>query len=836
MLDYAFTCPLPNGVHARPASALEETARPFTSTISITNQRTGQTANAKSVLGIVGLDIRLRDICAVSIDGIDERKAFDALTAFLETVFPHSDDELPQIEVPAGEVHLPPMLKLAGGIILSGTPVVPGIGEGPAVVVVRFEMPDSISRTGVSDAAAEVGRLDAAIDGLIRALELRLEQATGVEAAVLRAHRGVARDPEFKNHLHVQIRERDATAAGAIEAAEAHFTTMLLSSGSALLRERALDIRDVCAQLLHEVYGAAVAAAPVRLVTDAVCIADNLTPGQFLALDRRRLKGLVLAHGGTTSHTVILARSFGIPTLVGVNRLDAARLDGEDVIVDGDLGVLVIRVTEAARRYYDMERDRLHGRKFRLRRFIDAPAMTADGRRIEIGANIGTAEEAAPAFAAGAEGIGLFRTEMLFVDRDAPPSEEEQFDQYRQVLSEADERPVIIRTLDVGGDKPIPYLRLPKEDNPFLGYRAVRLYPEFDAIFRSQIAALVRASAFGRLKVMIPMVSQPEEARWVRAVVTEEQAKCAQAGVAFDKDVPIGAMMEVPSLAFALDQACRDLDFFSIGTNDLLQYFTAVDRANRKVAALYNPMQPAFLRLLKKIVDDARAARRWVGLCGEMGGQLRCLPLLIGLGLDEISMASPAIASAKAALASLSSAACATLLQEALACASASEVEQLVARFETARPAPLTDPDLVMVHGEARSKEEAIKKLVDRLYVTGRTDRPRDIEDAVWRREAVYSTGFGHGFAIPHCKTDAVRVNSLAVLKLQTPVEWGSLDGKPVSVLLLLAIRESNQATEHMKVLAALARKLMHDDFRERLLQEQDPETICTFLRDTLGA
>jgi fructose-specific PTS system IIA-like component len=836
MLDYAFTCPLPNGVHARPASALEETARPFASTISITNERTGQTANAKSVLGTVGLDIRLNDRCVVSVSGIDERKAFDALKAFLDIEFPHSDEELPPIEVPAGEVRLPPMLKQADAAILPGTPVVAGIAEGRAVVVGQIRMPETIARAGVSSVVAEVARLDAAIDRLTRALDARLEQATGVEAAVLKAHRSVARDPEFKEYLHAPIRERGATAAGAIEDGESHFTTMLLSSGSALLRERALDIRDVCAQLMREMYGEAATAPAVRLAADSICIADSLTPGQFLALDRRLLKGLVLAHGGTTSHTIILARSFGIPTLVGVNTIDTARLDGADVVVDADLGVLVSRVTEAVRRYYDMERERLRGRRQRLRHFVHEPATTADGRRVEVGANIGTAQEAAPAFAAGAEGIGLFRTEMLFVDRDEPPSEEEQFDQYRRVLGEADDRPVIIRTFDVGGDKPIPYLRLPREDNPFLGYRAVRLYQEFDALFRSQIAALVRASTFGRLKVMIPMVSRPEEARWVRAIVAEEQAKCAQAGIAFDTAMPVGAMMEVPSLAFALDQACRDLDFFSIGTNDLLQYFTAADRANRKVAPLYNPMQPAFLRLLKKIVDDAHAAGRWVGLCGEMGGQLRCLPLVIGLDLDEISMASPLIASAKAALASLSAAACASLLQDALACATATEVEQLVARFEAARPAPLIDPDMVMVGGEVRSKEEAIKKIVDRLYAAGRTDRPREIEDAVWRREAVYSTGFGHGFAIPHCKTDAVRANSLALLRLQTPVEWGSLDEKPVSLLLLLAIRESDQATEHMKVLAALARKLMHEEFRERLLLEQDPAAICAFLRDTLGA
>ena len=836
MLDYTFTCRLPNGVHARPASAIEEVARPFAAAIAITNERTGQVANAKSVLGIVSIDVRFGDRCLVAISGADERPAFDAVTAFLETDFPHSDDLLPPVQTGATAVLVPPVLAQAGAQIFTGAALVSGIGEGRAVVFRGVEIPDTIARTGASDIRAETARLDEGLDALIRAFDARLEHAAGVEAAVLKAHRSVARDPEFRRRLEGAVRERGATAAGAIADAEAHFTRMLFSTGSALLRERALDIRDVCGQLLHGVYGDAVGTTAVRLAADSVCIADTLTPSQFLALDRRYLKGLVLAHGGTTSHTVVLARSFAIPTLAGVTRIDAAHLEGRTVIVDGGLGVLVAGITDAARRYYDLERRRLEGRRARMRRFIEASALTADGQRIEVAANIGTAEEAAPAFGAGAEGIGLFRTEMLFVDRPAPPSEEEQFDQYRRVLADAGGRPVIIRTLDVGGDKPIPYLHLPEEDNPFLGYRAVRLYPEFDQMFRAQVAALVRASAFGRLKVMVPMVSQAEEVRWIRAVIADEQSRCARAGIAFDATMQVGAMVEVPSLAFLLDQACRDLDFFSIGTNDLLQYFVAVDRANHRVAALYNPLHPAFLRLLKKIVDDAHAHQRWVGLCGEMGGQLQCLPLLVGLGLDEISMAAPAVAPAKAALASLSSTSCAALLGQALACSTAAEVEQLVARFESACPAPLIEPGLIVLDADGRTKEEAIKQIVDRLYIAGRTDHPMTIEEAVWRREAMYSTGFGYGFAIPHCKTDEVRTNSLAVLKLQTPVQWDSLDGKPVSVLLLLAIRESDSASEHMKVLAALARKVMHEDFRDRLLREQSPDALVQFLRDAVGA
>lgn len=836
-LEYAFTCPLPNGVHARPASALEAVARRFAARISILNERTAHAANAKSVLAMVGLDIRLNDRCRVTADGADEREAMESLEDFLRQAFPRCDEPLPAIEMPAGEVPLPPVLTQANAEVRVGTVVVPGIGQGGAVRIGGFVVPDSLLKDGVTDVAAEVRLLDMALEKLLGSYELQLERlGGGIEAAVVRAHRAVARDPEFRERLEAAVREHGRTAAGAIAHAEAHFAAMLAATGSLLLRERALDIRDVCLQLLRQIHGEAVRGQDVCLTADTVCVADMLTPGQFLSLDRRYLKGLVLAQGGTTSHTVILARSFGIPTLVGVAGVDEAELHGQDAVVDADLGVLVTSLNDAARRYYDMERRRLEERRRRLHRFADRPAITADGRRIKIAANIATADEAARAFAAGAEGIGLFRTEMLFLDREQPPTEAEQFEQYRRVLAEAGGRPVIIRTLDIGGDKPIPYLRLPKEENPFLGYRGVRLYPESETVFRDQVRALVRASAFGRLRVMIPMISRVEEVQWVRKVIAEEQAGCAGAGVAFDQTMQVGAMVEVPSIAFLLDRLCGELDFFSIGTNDLLQYFVAVDRANRKVASLYDPGNPAFLRLLKKIVDDIHAHGRWVGLCGEMGGQIRYLPLLVGLGLDEISMVAPAIAAAKAELTGLSAAACHALVEEALACATAYEVGQLLDEFESRRPAPLIDPELVIPHSESRTKEEAIKEMVDRLYVAGRTDRPRDVEGAVWRREAVYSTGFGHGFAIPHCKTDAVRANSLAILKLKTPVEWGSLDGNPVQVLLFLVIRESDQATEHMKVLAALARRLMHEEFRDRLAQEQDADALCRFLEENIGS
>ena len=834
--DYAFTCPLPHGVHARPAGALEEVTRTLASDVSLINERTGRSANAKSVLGIVGLDIRLDDRCRIIASGPDEQEAIARLRRFVEIEFPRCDEPLALTAAAALETRLPPVLRQARPAFVPGTPAAPGIAEGRAVWIGGLAVPDWIPKSGVTDVAAETSLLESALADLTRSYDARvLAIGTGIEADVLRTHGSIARDPGFRAHLISAVRDRRKTAAGAIADVERHFTAMLSATGSLILRERALDIRDVCSELLGQVYGPAVQQGTVSLTRDSVCLAETLTPGQFLALDRTHVKGLVLTLGGTTSHTVILARSFGVPAIVGVGGLDGPSLDGRDVIVDAELGIVVTEVTETVRRYYQMESRRFDGRRERLRRRAALPAATGDGRRIEVGANIAAAVEVAPAIGSGAEGVGVFRTEMLFVERPQAPSEFEQFEEYRRALVEAGDRPVIIRTLDVGGDKPIPYLRLPVEENPFLGYRAVRLYREFEPIIRDQIRALVRASACGRLWLMVPMVSTLEEILWVKAVVADEQRRLAAAGTPYDPSMPVGAMVEVPSAAFVIERLCREVDFLSIGTNDLLQYFFAVDRANPRVAGLQSPAHPAFLRLLKQIVDDAHACGRWVGLCGEMAGQLVHLPLLVGLGLDEISLGATAIPEVKAALPELTTTACQRLLRQALECSTAAEVNRLLGQFGSSREAPLIEQDLVTFGVQCRTKEDAIKEAVDRLYVTARTNRPREIEEAVWQREAVCSTGLGHGFAIPHCKTDALLSDSLVVLKLDPPVDWGSLDGEAVRVVLLLAVRESDPATEHMQALAALTRRLMHEEFRARLAEDTDAESLCRFLAECFG-
>src|SRR5207248_6656521 len=339
-------------------------------------------------------------------------------------------------------------------------------------------------------------------------------------------------------------------------------------------------------------------------------------------------------------------------------------------------------------------------------------------------------------------------------------------------------RPVIIRTIDVGGDKPVAHLNLPAESNPFLGYRGMRIYAEHRELFRTQFRALLRASAFGKLQVMAPMVSTIEEVIWLKAQVAQSQEELRGQNIQFDPAMPVGIMIEVPSVAFILDQLSAELDFFSIGTNDLNQYFLAVDRDNAKVAALSSVCHPSFIRFLKHIVDGVHANGKWIGMCGEMAGDVRNLPILVGLGLNEISASASQVPALKERISKLSAKSCEELLSRVIACTQAEQVNKILAEEHPSQNSEsLLDSNLVIVDSDSESKEEAIRELIDSLFVAGRTEDPDRLEDVVWAREAAYSTGLGHGFAIPHCRSDLINANSIAILKLRRPIEWNSLDG-----------------------------------------------------------
>ncbi len=831
--EFTFVCPLPNGFHARPASHLASVATDFLSDCVLTNLRNGSVANIKSVLSIIAADIRWNDECSVRAHGSDEQAASSALRRFVGKDLPALDEPLTNVLTDQTTHGLPRSLRSAGVKAYFGLPVSRGIARGRAVVLVTIEIQSEPLGTNGLDPTHESERVKQSVAAAFSRIRSKLlGHVSGTEAGILQAHLAILGDVSFMNKLLERV-EQGHTAARAVMDAGEFFSDLLRKSENPYTRERALDIQDICLELVEDVQGPR-SKALVELKEPSTIIAENLTPQQLLALDRKWISALVLESAGTTSHTVILARSLKIPTLVGVKNVGELA-PGHDVLVDANRGFLVAERTDVVRKFYERESRTLQRRRAALASYAMRPAVTHDGRVLEVAANVSSAEELTTVFQNGADGIGLFRTEMLFLGRENAPSEEEQFEVYVQAVRTANGKPVIIRTIDIGGDKPLPYLNLPQESNPFLGCRGVRVYAEHDELLEAQLRAILRASAFGRIQLMIPMVSAVDEILWIKASIAKVQVDLSSRRISFDPSMCVGMMIEVPSVAFVLDQLCRELDFFSIGTNDLSQYFLAVDRDNSRVAGLSNVKHPGFLSFLQQIVAGVHKHGKWIGMCGDMAADLRNLPLLVGLGLDEISVPAAEIPIVKERIARLAVPDCQKLLLQATACQRASDVELCLDRESNEASRSLLDRELVLFGSEIDSKEEAIRKIVDAFYVEGRTDQPDRLEEAIWTRESVYSTGLGHGFAVPHCKTDVVDASSIGILKLPRPIDWGAVDGKPVEFVILLAARESDNNGAHLRVFSKLARSLMNEEFREQLLQAHDREAVLSQLNQEFG-
>jgi multiphosphoryl transfer protein len=820
--EHEFLCPLPNGLHARPASHLQEVTNRYRSEIILTNQRNGKTANAKSVLALVCADVQTNDACTLQFTGDDAELAGREVVAFIREKLASYDEPLPVVNENAGETIIPRSLREAGlKEFLSGTALCRGLGRGEVVVIGGLRLPENLAGQTVTDPSAEQRRVEQAIATVADAAAHKIDNSRNVqEREIRKAHLAILQDAELFDRIRSLIREKHFTAGRAIVESASEISANLMRAQSALLRERVADIQDVCAELIAAIYGSDAASQLPVLTKPSVCVAETLTPGQLLALERRHIAGLVLGHAGATSHVVILARSFGIPTIDGV---PVSLRNGEDVVVDGELGIAVRNLTPAIERYYRRAERIAAARRAKLEKIAAQPAKTADGCRLEVAANVASAEEVEAAFRAGAEGVGLFRTEMLFMDRDTPPSEDEQFAVYAAAAKAANGKPVIIRSIDIGGDKPVPYLNLPAETNPFLGFRGVRMYEKFADLVRTQFRAVARAAAHGDVRLMAPMISCVEEVRFAKKLLLE----------AGGEKIPFGIMVEVPAVAFAMPELVNEVDFFSIGTNDLTQYFMAADRDNADVAPLYRGLQPSFLRLLRQIVSEAKRAGKWIGVCGELAENAAMLPVWVGLGVSEISMAPPRIASVKAAIGAMHEPACAELASRACACADRAELKTALENFRRS-PVPHLTPALVVCESDAATKAEVIREAADLLWLDGRTERPELVEEEIWKREETYSTGFGYGFAIPHCKSRHLGADSIAILKLRDGVEWGSSDGQPVRVAILLAIREGQSGKEHLKILAQLSRMVMHEDFRERLTGGTDPATLSAFVMEKI--
>ena len=563
--------------------------------------------------------------------------------------------------------------------ILQGIAASSGISMAKAYRLIEPDL--TFEKQKIEDVDAETLRLDEALTASIRELEAIQQNAEkelgGDEAAIFNAHILVLKDPDLIGPIKEKIRTDKVNAEHALKETTDMFIAMFESMENEYMRERAADIRDVTKRVLSRLLGVK-AASPSTISEEVIIIADDLTPSDTAQLNRKFVKAFATDIGGRTSHSAIMARSLEIPAVVGTKEATQHIQDGDFVIVDGMEGTLIVNPTEEVIAEYREAQQKFAEQKAEWAKLVDEKTVSLDGKHVELAANIGTPDDLDGVKANGGEGIGLYRTEFLYMGRDQLPTEEEQFEAYKKVLEGMDGKPVIVRTLDIGGDKELPYLELPEELNPFLGFRAIRLCLEEQEIFRTQLRALLRASIYGNLKIMFPMIATLQEFRQAKAILEEEKDSLMKAGEKVADHIELGIMVEIPSTAVMADQFAKEVDFFSIGTNDLIQYTMAADRMNERVSYLYQPYNPAILRLVKNVIDASRREGKWTGMCGEMAGDELAIPLLLGLGLDEFSMSATSILRARSQIRNLSKLEMEKLAEKALELGTAEEVVQLV--------------------------------------------------------------------------------------------------------------------------------------------------------------
>ncbi|QUL98181.1 MAG: phosphoenolpyruvate--protein phosphotransferase [Candidatus Fermentithermobacillus carboniphilus] len=528
---------------------------------------------------------------------------------------------------------------------LTGIGAAPGVSVGKAVLVRTFDL-DSVEalRKTISkeDSEREIKRYKDAVKVALDELESLEKDVKGRlgedKAAIFTAQRLMLEDPTLEYTIETKISENLFTAERAcLEACEEQ-AKMLESMDDPYFAARAVDMRDIGKRLVRCLLGIQDRGSLKSIPEGSVVVAYDLAPSDTACLEIDKVVGIVLDRGGRTSHTAILARSLGIPAVVGTQNATQLVSQGDILTLDGDKGEVGINPDEAVLSAFTARVQKFIDEKKRLSLLKDLPAMTKDGKRVELAANIGNVSDVPMVLNAGADGVGLFRTEFLFLDRTSVPTEEEQFEAYKEVLSKLSPRPIVVRTLDIGGDKEIPYLGLPKEENPFLGLRAIRLCLKERELFRTQLRALLRAASYGNLKIMFPMISNLNELREAKKEVLKVKEELESQGTKVP-DFEVGIMVEIPSAAIDADILARECDFFSIGTNDLVQYTIAVDRGNPEVAYLSDPFHPAVLRLIARTIEEGHKHGIWVGMCGEMAGMPMAAPLLVGMGIDELSMA-----------------------------------------------------------------------------------------------------------------------------------------------------------------------------------------------------
>lgn len=570
--------------------------------------------------------------------------------------------------------------------MLKGIAASDGVAVAKAYLLVQPDL--SFNKTSVEDTDAEATRLDDALAKSteeLQAIRDKAAQSLGeAEAQVFDAHLMVLSDPEMVGQIKQNIQDNKVNAEAALkEVTDMYIGMFEAMDDNAYMQERAADIRDVAKRILAHLLGVTLP-NPSMINEEVIVVAHDLTPSDTAQLDRTYVKAFVTDIGGRTSHSAIMARSLEIPAIVGTKEITDKVKAGDILAVNGIIGDVIIDPTDAEKSEFEAEAKAYADQKAEWDKLKNAETVTADGKHVELAANIGTPKDLEGVHKNGGEAVGLYRTEFLYMDSSDFPTEEDQYQAYKAVLEGMEGKPVVVRTMDIGGDKELPYLTLPHEMNPFLGYRALRisLSELGDGMFRTQMRALLRASVHGNLRIMFPMVATLKEFRAAKAIFEDEKQKLVNEGVEVSNDIQVGIMIEIPAAAVLADKFAKEVDFFSVGTNDLIQYTMEADRMNERVSYLYQPYNPSILRLIKNVIDAAHAEGKWAGMCGEMAGDQTAVPLLLGMGLDEFSMSATSILKTRSLMKRLDTTKMAELADRALKeCDTMEEVVALVEEY-----------------------------------------------------------------------------------------------------------------------------------------------------------
>lgn len=562
---------------------------------------------------------------------------------------------------------------------MKGLGTSPGIGIGKVFVFKEPEL--KIEKKEIKNTEEEINRLELSLkkstDEIDNIYNITLNTIGEDEAEIFTAHRMMLEDPEFLGGIKEKIKDEKVNAEWAVNEVANFYIDMFENIEDEYLKARAADLRDVSKRLLRALLNVETPDL-ISISEKSIIIAEDLTPSDTAQMNKEMVVGIVTELGGRTSHTSIMARTLEVPAIAGVKDATDIFVHGDGIIVDGDSGEIIIKPTEEQLKEYKNKQEQLEEFKIILKKMKGQETISKDGYKVELAGNIGTAKDVESVLENDGEGVGLFRTEFLYMDKDRLPTEEEQFQSYKEVAEKLGDKPLVIRTLDVGGDKDLPYLDLPKEMNPFLGYRAIRLCLDRVDIFKTQLRAILRASAFGNVKIMFPMISNIKEIRDSKAIIEGLKLDLKAENIDFDPNLEIGIMVEIPAVAIHSEAFAKEVDFFSIGTNDLIQYTLAVDRGNTEIAYLYNQFHPAVLRLIKMTIDNGHKEGIWVGMCGEVAGDQKLIPLLLAMGLDEFSMGAASILKSRYLIKQLSKDNISKMLDEILSLPRAEDVEKYI--------------------------------------------------------------------------------------------------------------------------------------------------------------